>query len=75
MIFILFLRKIGNDEKLWVTPPGLKFVHPRGASLNNLELLEVVVPVTIVPTVDRHRGRLSRAPATPPGSSRAGSHC
>ena len=36
-----------HDEELWVPAPGLKIVHPRSASLNNIELLEVLVPVTI----------------------------
>ena len=36
-----------HDDKLWVTAPGLKFVHPRGASLNDFELFEVLIPISV----------------------------
>ena len=38
---------MAHDGILWVAAPGLEFVHPGGASLNDLELLEVLVPVSI----------------------------
>ena len=41
-----------HDDKLWVASPGLEFVHPRSASLNDFELLEVFVPVAIGSTYD-----------------------
>ena len=46
-------RPLGaHDDKLWVVAPGLEFVHPRSASLNDFELLEVFVPVAIGSTYD-----------------------
>ncbi len=38
---------LAHDDKLWVVAPGLKFVHPGGTGLNDLELLEVFVPVSV----------------------------
>ena len=38
---------LAHDDKLWVTAPGLKFVHPRSARLNDFELLEVLVPISV----------------------------
>ena len=47
--FEIHLFQRAHDEKLWVVAPGFEMVHPGSASLNDLELLEVVVPVTIGP--------------------------
>ena len=41
-----------HDDKLWVTAPGLKFVHPRSTSLNDLEPFEVLIPISVGSTVE-----------------------
>jgi len=46
------LRFMAHDDKLWVVAPGLELVHPWCASLNDLKLLEVLVPVSIGSTYD-----------------------
>ena len=45
-------EKEAHDDKLWVAAPGLEFIHPRSAGLNDLELLELLVPVPIGSTYD-----------------------
>lgn len=39
--------KKAHDRILWVTAPGHEFVHPGGESLNDLELLEALLPVSV----------------------------
>ncbi len=45
-------NNLAHDDKLWVAAPGLEFVHPRVASLNDLEPFEVLVPVSVGSTYD-----------------------
>ena len=45
--YFLKIIDLAHDDKLWVMAPGLEFVHPRGASLNDFELLEVLIPISV----------------------------
>ena len=47
-----FVISRAHDDKLWVATPGLKFAHSRGASLNDLEPFDVLVPVSVGCTYD-----------------------
>lgn len=44
------LQNLAHDGKLWVMAPGLKFIHPGGARLNNLQFFEPFIPVTVSPS-------------------------
>ena len=46
------MENLAHDDKLWVAAPGLEFIYARSAGLNDLELLELFVPVSIGSTYD-----------------------